>query len=186
MSFHRVFLAIKLPEPFIASLAQYQASLDSSLFKIEKPEQLHLTLIFLGSLQDKDIDLVQNIVSNLTKDLKPLKVKFTNITYGPNTYNPRLIWAQGEPNKFLETLKRDIEADLENKINFSPENRPLLPHITLARVKTNNYHYLPPQSKINTSLFFEFIPQSLWLVESQLKTTGAEYTDLKEFYFKKN
>jgi 2'-5' RNA ligase len=183
MDFQRVFLAIKLPELFISQIVQYQERLDPSIFRVEKREQLHLTLIFLGSLSDQDIHCVQTITSNLTKNFQPQPLKFTNITYGPSAQNPRLIWLQGEPNKNLEQLKQNLETELRNKINFKKENRPFLPHITLARIKINALNHLPPSSKISTPLSFDFIPQSLWLIESQLQVTGAQYTDLEEFPF---
>jgi len=120
---------------------------------------------------------------NLTKNFQPQPLKFTNITYGPSAQNPRLIWLQGEPNKSLEQLKTNLEKEFINKINFKKENRFFLPHITLARIKINALPYLPSPFKINAFLSFSFIPQSLWLIESQLQSKGAQYTDLKEFPF---
>jgi len=206
---HRLFLAIKLPQELLAQLQNYQEQLNPQIFRIVEEDKLHLTLIFLDYIEEEKIKIIQDVALEITKNFQPQLIQFLETKYGPtsaeasagrpNPKFPRLIWLEGSSNHSLEQLKRILEQELraKAKITLKEENRSFLPHITLARIKTfpptfnvgpgafnappNN---LPPETKIKTKINFSFFPTNLWLIESQLKRTGAEYTDLDKFEFK--
>jgi len=187
MNLRRLFLAIKLPQELLAQLHSYQEQLNPQLFRLVEEDKLHLTLIFLGYVEEEKIKKIQDITLEMTQNFQPQSIQFLETTYGPNPKFPRLIWLEGSPNHSLEQLKKSLEKELRDKakITLEEENRLFLPHITLARIKTPLHNNLPPETKINTQIHFTFFPQSLWLMESHLKRTGAEYTDLNKFEFRK-
>jgi 2'-5' RNA ligase len=186
MSNHRLFLAIKLPQELLAQLYSYQEQLNPQIFQIVEEDKLHLTLIFLGYVEEEKIKQIQDITLEITQNFQPQSIQFLETGYGPNPKFPRLNWLKGMPNHNLEQLKRALEKEFRTKakIDLKEENRLFLPHITLARIKTHLSNNLPPETKINAKINFCFSPSNLWLMESHLKRTGAEYTDLEEFRFK--
>lgn len=186
MNLRRLFLAIKLPQELLAQLHSYQEQLNPQLFRLVEEDKLHLTLIFLGYVEEEKIKTIQNITLEITKNFQPQAIQFLDTVYGPNPKCPRLIWLCGISNHSLEQLKRILEKELRDKtkISLEEESRSFLPHITLARIRTPFPSNLPPETKINTQIHFSFSPSSLWLMESHLYREGAQYTDLAEFPFK--
>jgi 2'-5' RNA ligase len=184
---HRLFLAIKLPRELLAQLHSYQEQLNPQIFRIVEEDKLHLTLIFLGYVEEEKIKKIQDIILEMTQNFQLQSIQFLETVYGPNPKFPRLIWLEGSPNHSLEQLKKSLEKELRDKVKIilEEENRSFLPHITLARIKTSSSGNLPSKTKINTQIHFSFSPSSLWLMESHLKRTGAEYTDLNKFEFRK-
>jgi len=189
---HRLFLAIKLPRELLAQLHSYQEQLNPQIFRIVEEDKLHLTLIFLGYVEEEKIKKIQDIALEITQNFQPPLIQFLATAYGParaggpNPKFPRLIWLEGSPNHGLEQLKKALEKEFltKAKIDLKEENRLFLPHITLARIKTSLPNNLPPETKINTKMNFSFAPPSLWLMESHLHKEGAQYIDLEEFRFK--
>jgi len=189
---HRLFLAIKLPQELLAQLHSYQEQLNPKFFRLVEEDKLHLTLIFLGYVEEEKIKTIQNITLEITKNFQPQSIQFLDIAYGPacagrpNPKFPRLIWLEGMPNHSLEELKKALEKEFQTKakIDLKEENRLFLPHITLARIKTSLPNNLPLETRINAKMNFSFSPSSLWLMESQLHKEGAQYTDIAEFPFK--
>jgi len=192
MNLRRLFLAIKLPQELLAQLHSYQEQLNPQLFRLVEEDKLHLTLIFLGYVEEEKIQTIQNITLAITKDFQLQAIQFLDTAYGPacagrpNPKSPRLIWLRGSPNYSLEQFKRILEKELRDKtkISLEEESRPFLPHITLARIRTLFPSNLPLETKINTQIHFSFLPKSVWLMESHLLREGAQYIDLEEFPFK--
>lgn len=189
---HRLFLAIKLPQELLAQLHSYQEQLNPQIFRVVEEDKLHLTLIFLGYVEEEKIKEIQDIIFEITQNFQPQPIQFLEITYGPasltgepNLKFPRLIWLQGLPNNSLEQLKKVLEKEFrtKTKIDLKEEHRSFLPHITLARIKTLPLNNLPSKTEINTQIHFSFSPSSLWLIESHLHKESAQYIDLKEFSF---
>ena len=189
---HRLFLAIKLPQELLAQLHSYQEQLNPKFFRLVEEDKLHLTLIFLGYVEEEKIKTIQNITLEITKNFQPQSIQFLDIAYGPacagrpNPKFPRLIWLEGMPNHSLEELKKALEKEFQTKakIDLKEENRLFLPHITLARIKTPLPNNLPLETRINAKMNFSFSPPSLWLMESHLRRESAQYIDLEEFRFK--
>ena len=202
---HRLFLSIKLPQELLAQLHSYQEQLNPKFFRLVEEDKLHLTLIFLGYVEEEKIKTIQTITLEITKNFQPQSIQFLDIAYGPacagrpNPKFPRLIWLEGMPNNSLEQLKKALEKEFQTKaqIDLKEENRLFLPHITLARIKASPPTFnvgpgafnappnnLPLETRINTKMNFSFSPPSLWLMESHLRREGAQYIDLEEFRFK--
>lgn len=189
---HRLFFAIKLPQELLTQLHSYQEQLNPKFFRLVEEDKLHLTLIFLGYVEEEKIKTILDLTLEITKNFQPQSIQFLDIAYGPacagrpNPKFPRLIWLEGMPNHSLEQLKKALEKEFQTKakIDLKEENRLFLPHITLARIKTPLPNNLPLETRINTKMNFSFSPPSLWLMESHLRREGAQYIDLEEFRFK--
>ncbi|MER3581533.1 MAG: RNA 2',3'-cyclic phosphodiesterase [Patescibacteria group bacterium] len=140
-------------------------------------KNLHLTVLFLGyvSLQDYlKIEEILNFYPWEEKDLlKPFHLKIKKLDFGPPG-KKRMIWLYLEKNEKVEKLKNKFEEMLNlYKINYKKENRDLLLHINLCRLKKDL------NVEIKENLNWGIVLNKLVLFESFLKKEGAQYEPKK-------
>ena len=198
---HRIFIAINLPveiknkledlEKEIAEMFPGEASRPArrslgeggGLIRWVKKENLHLTLLFIGSVQDEEITQVCQIVKNIAQSQKPFSLRFERVCYGPpKTMPPRLIWLDLEKEPGLLTLAEKLKQEIgESGILRKIENRAFSPHITLGRIKTWQWRKIEPEERpeIEREISLNFEVKSIEIMESKLKQTGAEYSALE-------
>src|ERR1700722_8554114 len=139
----RCFIAIKIPDfdrlrRGLKDLAQMGRAL-----KAVEPNNLHVTLKFLG---DNDFDLIGEIgslVERAAQAQQPCVVKVTGLGVFPHLERPSVVWAGLEGAEILAAIAADLETGLE-EFGFTRENRPFVPHLTLARVKARRPEALRP------------------------------------------
>ena len=124
----RLFVAIDLPEEIRRSLQAIQPEVASGI-RVTPPEQLHLTLHFLG---EADVAAVSAAI------MPTIPHELSLAGQGVGSFRGRdgqiILWAGIEPDSDLLGLQRQMGARLE-EAGFVVEKRPYKPHITLARLK---------------------------------------------------
>ncbi len=174
----RVFIAINLPQETKQKLSAIQRKWPTLPCRWVGSENLHLTLAFLGNLNEKEISKVIGVAQEAGKNIQPFSFSLSKVCCGPGKKMPsRLVWIEGEKSKELAGLKKDLDGLLAEKISYKPDKRDFLSHITLARIKTFNWKRLEPEQRpeIDLEVSFEIPVNSIEIMESQLKRTGAEY-----------
>lgn len=133
----RCFVALDLPEPIQAQLLAIQTELQQLGLPIRwsKPENLHLTLQFLGNLA---IELLPALQTKLTNALAEQTAPILNCNtwgYFPNPSQPQVVWAGFEqwPNDLLYLQQTVVSCS--SHIGIIAETRPWHPHITLGYIK---------------------------------------------------
>jgi len=156
---HRIFIAINLPENIKKKLADYQSKWPDLPARWTKQENLHITLEFLGDTTDEELLEILKDTKETAKKHEPFFINLNKIVYGPPKGAPRMVWAVG---------KRIKEFDI-------------IPHITLARLKTWEFKQMEPEERpeINEDINFSFEVSSIELMESELKRGGPKYTILE-------
>jgi len=114
----------------------------------------------------------------------PVTLDFRGLGFFPNEKYPRVFWAGMEASANLKGLAADIDRAME-KLGIPREQRPFSPHLTLARFQPPG---LPEKlrSAIKESATRDFgalRTNEFHLIESKLKSSGAEYTTLARFRF---
>jgi 2'-5' RNA ligase len=184
----RLFIAINLPEQVKLRITEIIKQInpekfsDKSNFRWLSSENWHLTPIFLGYQPDEAINPILNSLKETVKNLPPPTVEFEKIIYGPLGRPARMIWLTGtkETSKTLGVIKTKLEDELiKNGVRFQRENRLYNAHLTLARFRPTPENLQLP----NYQLLITFYAQSLDLMESYLKRTGAEYEILASLTF---
>lgn len=178
----RIFIAINLPEEIKDELSQFQKKYSSLPCRWVKRDNLHLTLVFLGYIREEKLIEILKISEEIAKKNNPFSIFLNKICYGPETqFPPRLVWVKGERSEELIKLKKGFEELLSGKVPFIREKRELLPHITLARIKKWEWKRVGPdrKQKIDIDVSFVFPVNSIEVMESHLKRTGAEYKILE-------
>lgn len=189
--FQRVFVAFNLPPEVVSFLEEKVDELKRRMLLFEKnlrfvtPENWHITISFLGYQKSTEVVKIMSLVENVASKLTAPKIILKKLTYGPVAYKPKMIWLKTseETSLNLGKIKKTLEDNLEEaSIKFRRENRPFSGHITIARISNWGELNLPPLEETINNL--EFRPESLDLMESYLKKTGAEYRCLGKFSLK--
>ncbi len=179
----RTFIAFKLPKNIISYISEIQNRFKSYAFKARwvNPENIHLTLKFLGDINYTDIEKVSEAIINAVNNHTPVSLAVKGAGVFPGIKRPRVIWVglTGEIEK-LVGIQNDIEKNLE-ELGFPREKRPFRGHLTLGRIKGK----INPKKLLDAMKKFEkfeselFIADKIFLFKSDLKSTGSVYTELK-------
>lgn len=126
----RLFVGIELPEPVRQALADVRE--DSFATRWHEPEQLHLTLNFIGSVDEQCARRMARALVDVPCPSFDLAVQ--GVGYFGTLQRPSVLWAGLAPSVPLDHLQRMLEQRLL-PLGLLVEDRPYTPHITLARVK---------------------------------------------------
>ncbi len=168
----RIFIAIKISLEIQKKADEWKAGLRALPVRWIPEENLHITLI--PPWEEENIEEIISKAEKIRGKINPFAIEFQKITYGPNSNNPRLIWACGDAVKNLVRLKNEIAKLL----GAEQSNREFKPHLTLARFRPENYFNFPIKN-LNEHISWKEKVGSICLMESILKSEGAEYKILK-------
>lgn len=145
-------------------------------------ENYHLTLNFFGYVQEEKIPEVCDQIRKAAVDREPFEINFIKIEAGPSEKSKRLVWATGEKNADLTKLKESLDEKLEI---FGRERKGFTPHITLGRIKKNQWRRGESEPDIVLRPIKFLIPvQSVELYESRFEKGKRIYFLLESFPLK--
>ena len=139
-----------------------------------RPEQLHLTLKFLGDVRDSAITQVCDVMTRTARECEGFDLRIQNL--GVFGRPARVIWAGCEVPPELIKIQTQLENEFE-KIGWDKERRPFAGHLTLCRVKSAaaGRSLAKAVEAYADELFGSVSIDQLVLYESQLGRTGPEY-----------
>lgn len=178
----RCFVAISLPDELKAKISGIQEKLKLAGADVSwtRPEGMHLTLKFFGEIEDKRIPKIEKALDMAVADVSTFSLSVSGIGTFPDMRRPRVIWiGLKEDGSNLFTLQKGVEEELKN-IGFPSEDRRFSPHITLGRIRSNRnieklLRLIDEEKGIDTG---GFDVSEIHLIKSELKPTGAVYTEL--------
>ena len=186
----RAFIAVDLPETVRLFLTEVQETLKSYEMPVKwvRPQNIHLTLKFLG---DTDTAQTARILAAMTfaaKDCPGVSLTAKNIGVFPDLKRPRVVWVG--VNGQLEILK-NLQGTLDGHLadlNFPEDRRSFSAHLTLGRVKGKIV-----STRLKTAIEglkgFEselFEVDRIVLFKSELRPTGAVYTPVHQVLFSRH
>lgn len=178
MAKRRVFIAIPVPGDIKKEIAVWQKRHSHIPIRWIKEDNLHITVVPPWYVTDDEIRSVVIALKGAVLGLVSFSAIFEKILFGPPNQPARLIWAEGEtPEEFAE-LKMRLENTLTSFIK-KEKRQPKL-HLTIARFRSGSIDPLP---ELNGKIDWKFEVNSIVLMESKLKRTGAEYAALQSFDF---
>lgn len=185
----RAFIAIELPSEIREVLSQLQNKLKtgkSASVKWVDPESIHLTLKFLGNVDESEIPAINKALSEAVKGVVPFNLELGGPGAFPSIHAPRVVWMgiNGDMEQ-LRTLHKNIDNVLI-PLGFPPEKRAFSPHLTLGRVREEALpgEKLRLSESVATLKIGEkssFKVESLNLMRSKLTREGAIYSCLASF-----
>ncbi|MGD9015179.1 MAG: RNA 2',3'-cyclic phosphodiesterase [Candidatus Omnitrophota bacterium] len=184
----RTFIAVELPEEIRTSLSNIQDELKQTRADVKwvKPENIHLTLKFLGEIEQDRVLKIQSILDQIASKKSGFNLYLSSLGAFPKLQYPRVIWIGVENDQPIQEIAETIEKEL-CKIGLPAETRPFSSHITLGRVRSglNRKALIEKLEFLNKNLCSpppEFKVSGLTLFKSTLTEQGPIY----EAIFKKS
>jgi 2'-5' RNA ligase len=181
----RIFVAIDLDEKVVERLSELQRKLHSHYYdiKIVEPDNLHLTLKFLGEVEETG--RTEQIISEVAKEFHEFTLSFDGLGYFGNGNRVNVIWAGVKEcsEKFVK-----LACKLDEKLSFiRKEDHELSPHLTIARVKSGrNVQELAREVRsLGDVKIGEVHVKEIKLKQSVLTPQGPIYSDVNVFPLKK-
>ena len=171
----RTFIAIDLPEKIKNKIAELENDFKKCnlTFKWVKPENLHLTLKFLGDISQEQVSKVKEAITKISGKFAAFKANFNGFGFFPNARKPRVFFISIDKEELFKSIASELEKELET-LGFDKKNR-FKSHITLARIKDlKNIESLTEKIK-NTQLDEEFPADTIILYKSTLTKEGPIY-----------
>ncbi|MBI2060314.1 MAG: RNA 2',3'-cyclic phosphodiesterase [Nitrospirae bacterium] len=186
----RCFIAIEIDAAVRERLAAAQDDLRPHVSGVSwtKPDNIHLTLKFLGEIEDKRANRAMRVLTELALRLTGGNVESKGVGCFPNLKNPRVIWAGlADEAGLLHSTAQAIEGEL-SKIGFPRERRPFRAHLTLGRVRESfRAPDFPNQLARNGNRpFGPTVVRELTFFQSRLDPKGSIYTPLGRFPLQRN
>jgi 2'-5' RNA ligase len=193
----RAFLAVELSQELQAELATVQRDLKRSIepemkrdtrISWAKPASIHLTIKFLGDMDEQVIDPLLVAVEQTIGSQMPVNVPLERLGAFPRPQSPRVLWVGpsehwergGEATRIAE-IHGAIEQACEG-LSFLRETRPFSPHLTLARIQVGERHVgvaLAKAGVLDRPLSLGSLAvESVVLIKSELQPTGSVYSKL--------
>jgi 2'-5' RNA ligase len=149
--------------------------------KLVKPENIHITMRFLGNITPP---MVEKIFEAMRKvQFTPFDVKIQGVGVFPHMRYPRVVWVGiTEGADQMRSVFSQLEPRLR-KLGFAPDSKGFSPHLTIARVKSgrNKAELVKCISENANSEFGAIRAECLRLKRSDLTPEGPVYSTLKEF-----
>jgi len=193
----RAFLAVELSHELRAELAAVQQELKQRIepemtrnmrIAWARPASIHLTLKFLGDMDERLIDPLLGAVEQALGSQVAVSVPLERLGAFPHPQSPRVLWVgpsenweKGAEAQRIAEIHGAIEQACEG-VGFLRETRPFSPHLTLARIKMGERHVgvaLAQRGVLDRPLSLGALAvESVVLMKSELKPTGSVYTKL--------
>jgi len=182
MDYIRTFIALEIPEDLRSSLARIQQRFSRAGRAVRwvKPENIHLTIKFLGATTQGQVQQVCRIMDDILAETGSLNVTVTGLGAFPSTQNPKVLWVGLKGAEQFAGLFQRLDHALA-AAGFAPEKRPFSPHITLGRVKDSRIKktlrgFFDDFSDIHVG---DFVLSNITFFKSDLQPTGPVYSVLK-------
>ena len=177
----RIFIAVDIDEPVRRRIGEIQRELVEATglrkgpVKWVRPEQIHLTLKFLGEVADNAIRDVCRIAEETARRHGPFDLEVRGLgTFGRPA---RVLWAGMQVIDDLAALQQDLESLLE-AAGWKRENRAFAAHLTLCRIK-NSYagrRLAEAIGQYESTFIGPVSVDDIVVYESQLTSAGPVYT----------
>lgn len=171
----KIFIEIEIPSQIKRRLAQKIAPWSELPIKWMKEENLHLTVAFIGYVDESVVPEICAKVAAAVSQLEIFDLEFDRIELGPDPENPRLLWLTGKPLVELGKLNEVVEEAL----GMRPEKHgEYSPHLTLGRIRKLKWDELPEKPQINEKIQLAMSVEYVSVMES--KGGGDEYVALEQ------
>jgi 2'-5' RNA ligase len=173
----RLFCALRLPDETIDALVEWQAllqerrSLPDGRFRPVAPDNLHVTLAFLGHRPRRDVEPIAAELEAASRAARPVRLSAHGYRETRSVGMLMLDDAEGA----AAALAVDLHARLERLGVYEPERRPWFPHVTVVRFRER------PRLRPRIPELGQVVPSGAAVYHSVLRPTGAQYVALQEF-----
>ena len=134
----RTFIAVDLESSLQKSLQHIQNTLKPLNMDViwVKPENIHITLKFLGETPPKKAEAISKIFPDLFKEIRPFEIQLSRLGVFPTMERPNVIWVGiDHGSSEIKELAAVLEETM-SLLGYPRERREFTAHLTLGRVKS--------------------------------------------------
>lgn len=185
MSLLRAFIAVEIPPHIQQAIHKATSNLRSELgaaIRWVSPENIHLTLKFLGDISPAQVDALTQMLRAQADSVPAFDVEVGGLGSFPDVKRARVLWVGLHAPAELAALSRGIESACA-RLGYESEKRGFSPHLTIGRARQDAS--AADTQKIRRALEAATIDSlgavrvdSVHLFKSDLKRSGAVYTKL--------
>jgi 2'-5' RNA ligase len=174
----RTFLALSFSVAVTRKIAEeverLKAPMGEAGFRVAwvPASNLHLTLKFLGSINEELVEGVAGACRRVAARHRPIEATAVGLGAFPTAQKPSVLWVGVDAGPALAALQRDVEAAMV-ELGFEKEERAYHPHVTVGRVKESRgsaADLWKSEAQLGSSQLTEII-----VYESRTRSAGAEY-----------
>ncbi|MBI5155371.1 RNA 2',3'-cyclic phosphodiesterase [Candidatus Poribacteria bacterium] len=183
--YRRLFIALPDSEEVRVRLADVSARLQkAALFTPVRaswvlPENFHITVLFLGRVEEARFRELESKLGAITRGIPPLNVDFRGLGFFPHEKAPKVLWAGVfQPPPAMDTLRAAIEARCGEAGLGPRDEQRFHAHVTLARFKSlkGTADFVKQSASCRHLHFGVCEIGRVELMESHLDPAGARYT----------
>ncbi|MBV9888511.1 MAG: RNA 2',3'-cyclic phosphodiesterase [Acidobacteria bacterium] len=141
----RLFVALQIPDSIrkeyaelIDDFRRLDAKASPKKPKWVRPENLHVTLKFIGHTDPTKLDSIRGALAKV-RSPQEVHLHFRNIGFFPGAKRPRVIWGGVDSSENLAPLAHAVDEQ-KATLGFPAEERAFTPHLTLARLDPPGIH----------------------------------------------
>ena len=177
MAERRLFLAVPLTDIAKRTLAEVQAKMIPVFGRRgrTRPESMHLTVKFLGSVRDSHVTRLTTVVRESVQCISPFQLKLDQVTVFGKSDAPRIVAVSLTPVESIRFLAEQLDKACAT-LGFQRETRSFSPHVTIYRPKKPGRI-----GKNHWDSAIQIPVQELILFQSELNPDGAVYHVLESF-----
>jgi RNA 2',3'-cyclic 3'-phosphodiesterase len=182
----RLFIALPVPAAVMAELKRAQAQLreqfPGDVVRWTRPEQIHLTLKFLGGVASSQVDALSQAVHAACHNFPPLHLHAERIGFFPQIRHPRVIWVSvRDDQEQLGTLQKAI-AEAAAPFTLEQDEKEFTAHLTLGRAKNIKSHEARDLAEASQGMakrvFGDWTADKVDIMRSELHSAGSRYSCL--------
>ncbi|HVO75545.1 MAG TPA: RNA 2',3'-cyclic phosphodiesterase [Ignavibacteriaceae bacterium] len=180
----RLFVALKIPDQVRKEIIRLRNSAFPGYhnYKWEPEDKIHLTLKFIGEIEEK---LLEPVISelNFIEDYQKLNCRLTRFGFFFKNKEPKILWIGLSIQESVFDLVKQLNNRLE-KFGVRPEKRDFKAHLTLMRIrKFVDMNFIKSFEDFNIPEI-QFTAGEIVLFQSRLTAGGSDYTELNKFILK--
>lgn len=181
MSTFRGFIAIEIDASKKIIDLENEIKNSGANVKLVEPENIHITLKFLGDTKYELIDSVEKIIKESVKDTEPFEINLKGSGVFPNRNYMKVLWVGIENGEKIGLIADKIDQQITS-LGFEKERRKFSPHLTIARVRSakNKDKLLKVLDKYSEVDFGKNTINSIRLMKSELTSEGPIYSIIKD------
>jgi 2'-5' RNA ligase len=177
----RLFVALNIPQDTKEEIIRLRNGVINNPldYKWEPPAKLHLTLKFIGEVEENLVEKIKSEISFIY-EYKVFNCSFSKFGFFYMRKVPRILWLGLNINKEIFDLDKRLNQELV-KFHIPEEKKKFKPHLTLMRVKKKldkNFINSFENCKLPDT---EFYGDSVSLIKSELSSGGSTYTEIKKY-----
>ena len=180
----RLFIGIPIESP--KSVQQVEVwkkdpHLNQNVLNWTTHENWHITLFFLGSTEESAIPVLKQLIDKSFSEIQSYQTKLRGVGVFPTTHNPKVLWLGLDDLQPLLSAYSHLGESLRQN-GFSFDQKPLKPHMTIARVKRtdNPSAFQSLLSEYQETVFDRIEVNKVALFESISTPAGPVYKPLFE------